>query len=72
MKAITKKQKVLVCVSIYCQDLCIQIALLPFREAMVGSYAVPPMMLPLLKHFGTPLLEIPFQIRPKPSNPLHQ
>ena len=56
-----KEQKVYVCVSIYCQNLCIQMGLLPFKEAVWGSYAVVPRTLPLLKRFPAPLLGIPFK-----------
>ena len=53
--------RVYVCKNIHCQNLCIQMGLLPFKEAVYGSYAVVPMMLPLLKHFQAPLLGIPFR-----------
>lgn len=57
----TTKNRKCVCVNIYCQNLCMQMGLPPFREAMLESNAVVPMMLPLLKHFGAQLSIIPFK-----------
>ena len=57
---ITIENRVCVCMNIHCQNLCIQMGLLPFKEAVCGSY---PMMLPFLKHFQAPLSGIPFRFR---------
>lgn len=54
------RTKVHVCVTIYCQSLSIQMALLLFSEAESKSYAVAPMMLFSLKYFSAPIWGIPF------------
>lgn len=68
--SIKNRTKVHVCVTTYCQNLSIQMALLLFSEAESKSYGVAPMMLLSLKYFRVPIWGIPFKLVLPPCSKL--